>query len=579
MVLVKVQTAFADDKCKAIENLDNRAKCYADKIQNAQNDYASTNKKLTDILNQKDSVLNKISQLSSKLSATQGDLDDLQNQINTMKKELDEINKNLSDRKDSFQKKLDLRNKILRRYYQSGILNDLETFLGTPSSGNLNGFRHSTFSFIFEKSTVNDASKIMTILNSEISNFENDKKKALDVKNELEKAQNQLVALKTSLDNEKKAKENQAAELAKQQTSYEGELKSLQDKINDLSQKQQAILNLKGGDSSSVGDFAAPEYTLPDPPFSPAFAAMSYGAYTHNNGMSQYGAKGRAEDGQDYKEILKFYYKVDVEEKDDFPDSIQVSGFGEMDFQKYLYGIAEMPSTWPEDALKAQAIAARTYAYRSSKPICTTESCQVFLKSKSDNPPSKWKKAVDDTENKILKDPKTAQYSSTTGGYINNVGWDSKGGWPGGAYEKRANSPWFYKAWYTKSYSPSSDKCGHPHPWLTQEEMADILNAVVVWEKSNGNNDHISPVTTSCWGGDPYSHDEMANKASEYGEKYSKVNSASVDISNGGYTSKVIFSTDKGSVSIDGQTFKTVFNLRAPAYISIKNRLFGFEKK
>ena len=63
------------------------------------------------------------------------------------------------------------------------------------------------------------------------------------------------------------------------------------------------------------------------------------------------------------------------------------------------------------------------------------------------------------------------------------------------------------------------------------------------------------------------------------GEKYSKVNSVSVDISNGGYTSKVTFSTDKGSVNIDGQTFKTVFNLRAPAYISIKNRLFGFEKK
>ena len=27
-------------------------------------------------------------------------------------------------------------------------------------------------------------------------------------------------------------------------------------------------------------------------------------------------------------------------------------------------GIAEMPSTWPTEALKAQAIAARTYAYR-----------------------------------------------------------------------------------------------------------------------------------------------------------------------------------------------------------------------
>ena len=83
--------------------------------------------------------------------------------------------------------------------------------------------------------------------------------------------------------------------------------------------------------------------------------------------MSQYGAKGRAQDGQNYEEILKFYYKTDVEEKDNFPDTIRVAGQGEMGFSDYLYGIAEMPSDWPQDALKAQAIAARTYAYGFAK--------------------------------------------------------------------------------------------------------------------------------------------------------------------------------------------------------------------
>ncbi len=241
-----------------------------------------------------------------------------------------------------------------------------------------------------------------------------------------------------------------------------------------------------------------------------------------------------------------------------------------------------MPSDWPEDALKAQAIAARSYAYRYQKQgkcICTTQSCQVFLKSKSDNPPSRWKDAVDDTEDMIVKDDVVTYYSSTTGGYIDNVGWDTDGSWPGNAYEKKAGSPWFYKAWYTKSYN-NSDSCGHNHPWLTESEMADILNSLVVWQNGSGSDkDHVSPVTTSCWGGDPYSLGEMKEKADDLGTAYNKVTNVDVEISNGGYTSKVILTTDKGTVNVSGDVFKTVFNLRAPGFLSIKSKLFDLEKR
>jgi peptidoglycan hydrolase-like amidase len=294
--------------------------------------------------------------------------------------------------------------------------------------------------------------------------------------------------------------------------------------------------------------------------------------------MSQYGAKGRADSGQDYKAILKFYYKVGIVSPSGFPKTISVQGYGTMDYQKYLYGIAEMPSDWDTDALKAQAIAARSYAYKSGKPICITQACQVFSKSKSDNPPSKWKDAVDSTKGVILDNPKTSQYSSTTGGYINNVGWDVKGNWPADAYEKKAGSPWFYKAWYTKSYSDNST-CGHPHPWLKSSEMADVLNSWVVYTKGTGSEkSHISPLTTSCWGGDPYSADKMGGVAEKYiSNRYTSVSDISVDVSNGGYTSKVTIKTNNGSISIDGGVFKTVFNLRAPGYVSIKNTLYDFE--
>jgi peptidoglycan hydrolase-like amidase len=301
--------------------------------------------------------------------------------------------------------------------------------------------------------------------------------------------------------------------------------------------------------------------------------------------MIQYGAKGRAEKGQSYEDIIKFYYKESVKKSDDFPDEICVQDYGDMDYQEYLYGLAEMPSSWDSDALKAQAIAARSYSYRYAKAdkcICTSQSCQVFSKSKSDNPPSAWKKAVDDTKGRIIGGSTDAAgygwYSASSGGYVENVGWDSDGGWPGGAYEKKGGSPWFYKAWYTKSYN-NSESCGRAYPWMTDKEMADILNSMVVFEEGSGSDrDHISPVTTSCWGGDPYSLDEMADKADQYGEKYSKVSGINVDISNNGYTSKVTLSTDRGTVSVNGETFKTVFNLRAPSYIAIRSRLYDFEK-
>jgi stage II sporulation protein D len=57
-------------------------------------------------------------------------------------------------------------------------------------------------------------------------------------------------------------------------------------------------------------------------------------------------------------------------------------------FERYLEGIAEVPSSWPRAALEAQAIAARTYALATTgwtgqgrtldSAICSTTSCQVY---------------------------------------------------------------------------------------------------------------------------------------------------------------------------------------------------------
>lgn len=596
-VNLTITHVYAKDKCEAISDLDERAKCYADKIEDKEKDYESMSKKLSDVGDSLDEILGKINELAGQLNVTQAQINELQADINALEAQLAEINTNLDDRRASLREKITLRNLVVRNYAKRAILNDLEILFswngalisfgetGEAKTDTLSGFQFTALSQEFNESLGLEALKLITSLNAEIDNFEKDKKEAEDLKTDVETAQQNLLAIKGGLEGEKSGAEGEKENLEEQEGDLKEELADLSAEIAKLNAKQQEILAEKGGTGYySLGDYQPPEAKVPDPPFKPAFAAISYGAYTHYDGMSQYGAKGRAEEGQDYKEILKFYYKSDVKEKDDFPDKIKVDGYGEMSFQKYLYGLGEMPSDWPKDALKAQAIAARSYAYygyvKKGRSICTTQSCQVYIKSKADNPPDRWKEAVDDTKKEILDDPPTSRYSSTTGGYINNVGWDSKGSWPGGAYEKRAESPWFYKAWYTQSYHHNSSTCGRDTPWLKESEIVDILNSWVVWRKGSGDEkDHITPVTTNCWGGDPYSHDKMAEKADKYGSKFTGVSSVSVEQGSNGQTMKVKFDTNRGETKIDGAEFKTVFNLRAPAYVSIRNRLFDIERR
>jgi len=403
------------------------------------------------------------------------------------------------------------------------------------------------------------------------------------------------------LADDKKRLASAQAQLGRQSQFLKGEIASakafqseLEGKIAKLSARQEEILAAKSGTfTTSVGDVpladdpnASPSF---NPGFSPAFAGFSFGAYTHRNGMSQYGAKARAEGGANFKDILgKYYPGKEIKEGYSEPGSITVDGYGSVDFAQYLYGIAEMPSTWNKEALRAQAVAARSYALaytnNGAKSICATQSCQVYIgHSKGGD----WEQAVRDTKGVVVTDGGSAvstQYSSTTGGYLKTSGWDTKCGsrdcWTGEAYEKIAASPWFYKGWYTQSYSNSSDRCGRSHPWLTGEEISDILNAWLVQGKDGVDGGRITPVTTSCWGGNPYSISELSGKANEVaGGAVSSVSSASVSYSNDGVTANVSFSTNRGTISISGSDFKTIFNLRAPGYISIRSPLFNIEQK
>lgn len=101
-------------------------------------------------------------------------------------------------------------------------------------------------------------------------------------------------------------------------------------------------------------------------------------------------------------------------------------------FERYVYGISEVPSSWPMEALKAQAVAARTYALEKMSRMGVRAGCgchilddtrdQVFAGYEKIAGPSgdRWKAAVDATAGQVvLRDgrPIQALYHSSTGGH------------------------------------------------------------------------------------------------------------------------------------------------------------------
>ncbi len=105
---------------------------------------------------------------------------------------------------------------------------------------------------------------------------------------------------------------------------------------------------------------------------------------------------------------------------------------GELPFEDYLKGIAEVPLSWPIEALKAQAVAARSYALaRLGSPdaaaihfgydLCATAFCQVYRGVGVEAGPwgGRWVRAVTDTRGQILLyrgEPATTFYFSTSNG-------------------------------------------------------------------------------------------------------------------------------------------------------------------
>ncbi|MDO8551427.1 MAG: SpoIID/LytB domain-containing protein [bacterium] len=514
-------------------------------------------------------------------------LAEYEKQVTTLNSKLTSIEKNLKSlEKKIFDREVDLgvQQEVLatrvRNYYiNSHKYSSLLLFLSADNAYELGR------DLAFRQKMADQDKMVIKKTSDELSGLQKDK----DI---LKKSQISLAVLKKQT--------SQQAEFMR------GEVEKTETYLTQIQAKQKELLALKaGGFETSVGEVppaddpaSRPDY---NPGFSPAFAAFSFGA-PHRKGMSQYGAYGRSKAGQSAEEILRAYYGSGLTLRKDYSTgiNIRVQGHGTVDLETYVKRIYEMPTSWGNqggfEALKAQAVAARSYALaytnNGAGSICATESCQVY---KPANKGGKWDEAVNATRGWVLTangQPFSTWYASTAGGYTYGYSgsgystpglWDTpsgRGGWTSDAYEKKAESPWFYKAWYRLR---SGGSCGRSHPWLTEDEFTDIVNALIAFKGNSGNVSHLSSLDSkTCLGtdiSDTWDKGRVREEAGKYGGPVSHVTSLSVVYSDGGYTQQVTLETDRGRKEFSGEDFKYIFNLRVPGAIGLKSGLFNLMKK
>lgn len=555
--------------------------------------YSNTAEELEGEINKKQEELNKnkttLSEIEKRIKEISSSTAPLTEKINLLNAEITKLQNDI----DTKNKEIEEKQKLLETKKEHFDMVSTELYMET---------RQNSAQLLFSFSSLEDLLQNLFVKKSAISILREDIEKLggeftslSQIKEDLDKQKKDLDDSYALVQAEKdKLQKELSAQLASK-TSVTRKINGLSAELSDL--QYQLIIVRQGGtyvNPDSVpasGDVKSTLQGFNAQAPAGSFGVFSIGAYTHRNGMSQWGARARANAGQNYQQILSAYYPgkalrtgtvVVGGAEQAIMTNIKTTSYGVLNFEEdYLLRLNEVPENWPMEVLKAQAIAARTYAINytgndPNKAICTTESCQVAGDGKKSGA---WKTAVEATRGVIMSDGGgsafSAQYAAVHGGWGNQVGWDTtdgtgNGDWMSRAYDAMSGVSWFYKIWYRQNYSETSSTCGR-NPWLSQAEMSDIVNAYQVWTAKNRNDSRIIPVYDACHSsGSPYSHAELRSLAAKPVTSISSVAVAN----GGGSTSTVIFNTNAGVISMSGNDFKTVYNLRAPGHLRIPQSSF-----
>ncbi|MCL4365663.1 hypothetical protein M1437_00340 [Patescibacteria group bacterium] len=247
--------------------------------------------------------LNHARELSVKATKPlEGQLESLKIQLAQIQASLDNLaanikqkQKDLNDREDKIALQQALLEKRVKAYYIRSYLADpLLVILSAVGAGDL--FRELSY----RQSVTREDRQIIASITQEVVDL-------LTQKDKLEKDKVKMAAFQVEVD---KNADFLGGEVKKAK-AYQADLTG---KIAQLSAKQQELLAQKLGSlnlpkSAYAMRGGCTDDRNIDPGFSPRFAMYTYGV-PNRVGLNQFGAKGRAEAGQNAETILKAYYNT-----------------------------------------------------------------------------------------------------------------------------------------------------------------------------------------------------------------------------------------------------------------------------
>ena len=530
-----------------------------------------------------DDINNAINSLKKDLSNKEIDYQSLNIRLNGIKSKLSSLEQAINQKEIEVKKgeqvlsyQKELLNERAKSYYKN-VNKNSSLFLSVLVSDDLSASLRKIF---YQKSLVDEDKRTIIKIVLYVKNLE-------EIKKNLETEKLELARLKLEVD-------KQSQIITKEIAGKKQEIATLTARQQQLIASRIAGLNLSRSAGAAIE--CVDDRKL-DPGFGPGFAFYTYGI-PHRVGLNQYGAKGRADSGQSYETILRAYYNFDNLQKFDTNIKIKVEGQGEFSLEDYALRIYEIPESWPIEALKAQVIAARSFALRyiedrrsagQSDEICTSQSCQVF---QSNPKTGQWAQAVRDTEGLTMiqgGQPIKAWFASTFGGYTHTSAevWGGSTSWTKNFADTSLGVNSFSdlqsNAWDKESkcfYTAQGSRGEYgKSAWLRPSEVADIANTLLLVKNDSSTTDNLYQVDKSNPAGkENWSSDKVKSMLSNPFNNVTDVRITGADFGSGKTTEITIVEGGREE-RFAGDEFKNRFNLRAPKNISIVGPLFNIEKR
>lgn len=395
--------------------------------------------------------------------------------------------------------------------------------------------------------------------------------------------------------------ENEQLKLAQQQAARYSQRNALVSDISNLDRAAQAIVNSKASTvtnpGSGVGTGTGGTQPVPTPIVQPnptgAISVFVGGNYfTRTDSVLRVSSAGN-------DLVLQGIWTTNFAGTIEFNKNTGIFAINELSLDQYLYGLAEMPSSWPTEALKVQAIAGRSYAlYRMQNGgrggfdlyDSTQDQEYVGLSKIYGAAGSNWKAAVDATSNQVLAvNGSTVQafYSAENGGHsLSSQESPSFGGYRTylSAVPDKYNDGGVWKSYGmgTSSYC-RDDAIINPAFWCKQTTvntmalMQDYVNGAIyydIYKTVKAPSTQSAAALEASLG--EKSIQNQVGTIQTVTQQYDQ--GGNVLVENSKYTASIQVVGDKGTVTVSGTGFKTSYNVRSPGNNSLWSSLYDIRK-